>query len=141
MKLEMQVCSLPLAKRLKELGVSPLLGFAWPLSVLCWWHSRNTGEWVISFSEIIDTDKETHDDTVDRWVPAFTVAELMEILPAGFFLRKHGDQWCVVGLGVSWTRKNGITEEPLEEIQNNIADAPAAMLIYLIKNKLINPGC
>lgn len=125
MKLEDQVVSLELAKKLKELGVKQESLFYWqacPENLICLRPA---------YIEL------GYKDTPERVViSAFTVAELGEILPPYF---------CSVDAKASaghWTcRKwsHGIidTEVPIQ-YANTEADARAKALIYLIENKLIN---
>jgi hypothetical protein len=68
MKLENQVCSLELAKKLKELGVKQESLFYW---VRHW----NEGKWVDKLFYLKDED-----DKVNSFTSAFTVAELGEML-------------------------------------------------------------
>lgn len=127
MNLEQQVCSLELAKKLKELGVKQ--------ESLFWWR---------------------HDD-VDGWWPghweglpgaehcsAFTVAELGEMLPkeenlVTMFFENGRCQICLQGnvenndgIATRWGAAGQSIEADTE------ADARAKMLIYLIENKLID---
>jgi hypothetical protein len=121
MKLEDQVVSLDLAKRLKELGVEQ--------KSLFWW--------VNGHGKIELHDRRTDDGSVS----AFTVAELGEILPP--FVKTERDGY------VNFRQRktdNGLylcSGYPGEELViefgdgTNEADARAKMLIYLIENKLI----
>lgn len=122
MKLEDQVVSLELAKKLKELGVKQ--------ESLFWWHECQRPEdgHVWSYIENyyrIDTDR-----AFEEVVAAFTVAELGEMLPPG---RKS---WRYTDFdGCKWMCEQvGHHEEAATE-----ADARAKMLIYLIENKLVDP--
>lgn len=122
MKIEDQVCSLELAKRLKELGVKQD-------SLFCW-----------------------HDDTILEYLPsdirnekvciaAFTVAELGEMLPESYkseFISKsrlaiykhhYGYYICYEGLDYEGWKKI-MTIEFKEETE---ANARAKMLIWLIE--------
>ena len=66
MKLENQVCSLELSKKLKSLGVKQ--GSLW------WWiHYYSLGKMVWSLFQ------EDKDDGANKKISAFTVAELLEI--------------------------------------------------------------
>ncbi len=117
MKLEQQVCSLDLAKRLKKLGVRQE-------SLYCWKHNTMSehgpiDSWVVSqFPGLI---------TSDYFVAAFTVAELGEMLPDAMSLTRRAvnGQWAYPDM--QGVRKYAATE----------ADARAKMLIYLLENKLI----
>ena len=154
MKLEQQVVSLELAKKLKELGV--------PQKSIFWWVANieklmdenpddimHDERGVISHP--IDTGKKYHPEIELRFYgnskpvgretyPAYTVAELGELLPTeqndrlGFFSGRAINGWfCEV-------KNYGVM--PFErlhvELQHDIeANARAAMLIYLIENNLI----
>lgn len=121
MKLESQVCSLELARRLKELGVKQDSQFAW---------EHNGGNlWRVGMPEISKA-------IGSKWEPfysAFTVAELGEMLP--FHTASHrvdGDPiyWICYERG-PFARKDVQNQDGDTE-----ADARAKMLIYLIENKL-----
>lgn len=123
MRLQDQVCSLPLAKKLKEINVDRHLGFRWPLCVFYWWHSRVDGQWIVAVSGVVDKDKETHGDTDSRWAPAFTVAELGEILSMVIGGRNKagvddGKWWCQSSRAN--TEADARAKALILEIQNNI---------------------
>lgn len=126
MKLEDQVCSLELAKKLKALGV--------------------TQESLYSFGAVL---KESICNIVLSSVPdwkfwdqrysAFTVAELGEMLPT---------------LGISWVKSNNgrgrdywwgrssyptLGEDQIESADYSEADARAKMLIKMIERGLVKP--
>lgn len=138
MTLEQQVCSLDLAKRLKELGVKQYSVFVWmesegremgtSLPFLVYktavgWYMQNGGG-VGSF-------------TIERLKQnaAFTVAELCGKLSgdgaSSFSIEKDTiSGWKIEYLpryGGDWTR----------EYDTSLANALAKMLIYLLENKLI----
>jgi len=111
MKIEYQICSLELAKRLKELGVAQDSHFMWKYDESYYIVAANSrygvGNGIVA--------------------SAFTVAELGEMLPRccfGAYLNifRDPDGWAV-GYGLEFTEK--ATSE---------ADARAKMLIYLIEN-------
>lgn len=112
MKLEDQVCSLPLAKRLKELGVSEDSLFVW----------QGAGEdWEVMSREHSGSN-----------IAAFTVAELGEMLPGGTESFRDSDE-------VNpeyWTRLKDEEENPDHRAKTE-ADARAKTLIYLLENNLI----
>jgi hypothetical protein len=116
MKLEQQVCSLDLAKRLKELGVKQESLFYWSDDVI-YIHKRR--------------------DAKD-WYSAFTVAELGEMLPDYIYSQKRflqSDDWCIYTAGEPKDFPDG-----KEMIHGNTeSDARAKMLVYLIENNLIKP--
>lgn len=118
MKLENQVVSLELAKKLKELGVKQESLFKYIATF-------PSGEYRIS-DRYTETDLSYGADVIS----AFTVAELGEILPEGFRIEKFKDNyWCF-----DKKRRNRMHWE----ISETEADARAKCLIYLIENKLIN---
>jgi hypothetical protein len=136
MKLEQQLCSLELAKRLKELEVKQDSYF--------WWTDYGMPH--------IITDKSIFWEKTQkqRCFSAFTVAELGEMLPMnvlpdndkktrgnGYWLEcvKENGQWSVDYIcwgDVDDTKRLYKTKSETE------ADARAKMLIYLLENKLIS---
>ena len=133
MKLENQVCSLELAKRLKELGVKQESLYYWSLCQGCVKEYGAKG---------IKVDYELGDSGHgDKW-SAFTVAELGEMLPVKFFdkeydeemytvFSKNDDEWITYYV---YSEEGG---EAYRETDKNEANARAKMLIYLIENKLM----
>lgn len=136
MKLEQQVCSLDLAKRLKELGVKQSSYF--------WWRvpnekhrEENAGVLLIDKTGVIN------DSNWFDYFSAFTVAELGEMLKTykgkqgGEFISSNFDNdedfvWICQIQYWGNERRIGHTESATTE-----ADARAKMLIYLLENKLI----
>lgn len=147
MKLGNQVCSLELAKRLKELGVNQ--------ESLFYWQEHLSG----GQSDLIQANEPADDDYRDFY-SAFTVAELGGMLPENILRKRfvgenvedlyagnakeeqdvyflssspciEGKHWWVgyekEGKGI-W---KGFSED-------SEADARAAMLIYLLENKLVS---
>lgn len=129
MRLEDQVASLELCKRLKELGVKQE-------SVWEWMQFHHTQEHRLvrgGMSSLPTLAKDTQ-------VSAFTVAELGEILPDNSktyrynFGSKHpGTGWHATHLDVcvNWERH--------EALADTEADARAKMLIYLIEKGIVKP--
>jgi hypothetical protein len=119
MELEKQVCSLELAKRLKELGVKQEAQFYWFHDVNGFWQLDYTG------------GHSTPDD-----IAAFTVAELGEMLKwtkyhSVFGLWMGKEEWAV-------GHQDPDAEQFIAAVHADTeADARAKMLIYLIENKLI----
>lgn len=131
MELEQQVCSLPLAQRLKELGVKQESEFMWvpklasTTAVTAYdGHTleRNDGGWA------------------DTCISAFTVAELGEML------RDVEDERQSLGFSFPaywWQRKKWEWKSWTDEPENTTvsadteAEARAKMLIYLLENGLI----
>ena len=120
MNLEEQVCSLDLAKRLKEFGVKHESAFYWV---------RDTTEaderWVVN------DRKWGYGDNIS----AFTVAEFGEMLPKECITVKHGN-----GYGDPesiWVASFLDTKH--REPAKTEADARAKMLIHLIEKGIIQP--
>lgn len=116
MKIENQVVSLELSKKIKELGVKQDSLFSW------WCDSYAFSEksrWMI-------LDSKTERQGIVNGISAFTVAELGELLPEGFNSSRYEENgWlCQASLGGKYF------EEKTE------ADARAKMLIYLLENKI-----
>ena len=143
MKLEDQVVSLELSKKLKELGV--------PQESLFWWaeyrHKINQPkfQW-----EVTDSTYEGDYCEYKNKVSAYTVAELGEMLP--LVVSQNGEdhylncfrpcQWIEAqdkSLGWMIGYENGVFTHDEVEIQEapTEADARAKMLIYLLENNLI----
>ncbi len=134
MKLEEQVTSLELSKKLKELGVEQNSLFKWRLA-------GNTGWQIEPRISPVVWDKE---------YPSYSVAELGEMLP-DFVNEKIltlVKDWTVVrGKKIdAWiyfysdTHSDKVTDcipNFHSEKQTNEANARAKLLIYLIENKLI----
>ncbi len=120
--LQQQVCSLELARKLKELGVKQESLFYWQQH-----YQEMKGD--VSASSFKITQTKTESEKGMRCFSAFTVAELGEMLP----------QYS------SFTKVEDFLWEGYEQINGNIeeysgtteADARAKMLIYLLENKLI----
>jgi hypothetical protein len=120
MQLEKQVCSLGLAKRLKELGVKQESVFYWMEAT-----SGTMGIWL----PVLRGDA----GDISLCVSAFTVAELGEMFPksrvifsmSGF----HEGAWsCELSTG---------NEKEHREYAETEADARAKILIYLLENRFI----
>lgn len=143
MTLEQQVCSLDLAKKLKELGVKQESAF--------WWTRPRDINDITALLEPSDTPTDWLEKfPLDKW-SAFTVAELGEMLP-----NVVGED--SKGLWIQMRKSNGLgnfkgghcveyTNANIEATQaviphpkvwdNTEADARAKMLVYLIENNLI----
>ena len=125
MKLENQVCSLELAKKLKELGFSQ--ESVWYYS----WHKTDNPP-----MPQLDTDfKNVPNEFFDRAnfvkVAAFTCAELGEMLQdysGNVEYDGKFKKWRIIYFESSYTT----------EIIGSEADARAKLLIYLLENKLLD---
>lgn len=119
MKLENQLTSLELSKKLKELGVK---------QESLWYYFRPLGS-TSEFSIGMEIERD------DEVFSAFTVAELGEKLPRWFNIEKGDRRWYV--------NPNIIPETNIPnfhyQADKNLANAMALMLCYLIENKLIKP--
>ena len=114
MKLEKQVVSLELSKKLKELGVKQKSCFDWVLPSI----GDSWKVWEVS----------TYKRSDRKFLSAYTVAELGEMLPQMWIdTFKHSLEWQV---GIKQF-KHVACDEYSE------ANARAKMLIYLIENNLI----
>lgn len=120
MKLEQQVTSLELSKKLKALGVKQ--------ESLFWWSVYDGGN-TKEKPGIIFTDDANHGFEEDL-TSAFTVAELGDMLPDRDItsFNHKGTWYCEIA---SWI--NAKAEDGFE------ANARAKMLIYLLENNLITP--
>lgn len=141
MKLEQQVCSLELAKRLKELGVKQDGYFAWQNI-----EGDERGD-LKNVPYFVEGRPIYNEERMEEIYSAFTVGELGELLPvsvevdgrAKLFEMTKGE----VDGGIGWTcwyldylyhNVSGILPQGYRD---NEADARAKMLIYLLENKLI----
>lgn len=132
MKLEQQVVSLELAKRLKELGVRQEAAFCWVLR-------PRTDEYVIRLREAwleLETERRVKYD----FYAAFTVAELGTLLPGTIGIKSE-----VYRLSVEWMQglwrvsyqSTGEGEFLCEQFAAKEAESRGDMLAYLIENNLI----
>lgn len=139
MKLEDQVTSLELSKKLKEFGVKQDSLFYW-LNILNGWA-------IYSYSDAIEYKSINP-------ISAFTVAELGEMLPIGWASVKRGNgilknnkkipSYEIFKSEIESMEKDGsigdnvnISFESCWVIEAKEADARAKELIYLIENKLV----
>ena len=139
MTLENQLVSLELSKKLKELGVKQESLFSWVIGVnfgQTETEKKNFKPWVINDQAVRIPEY--------NYIPAFTVAELGELLPNGYVTGhtqfKDEKTWCC-----HWYRinKDGVAKnigDPLYDqpiFAETEANARAKMLIYLLENKLV----
>lgn len=128
MKIQDQVSSLELSKKLKELGVKQESLYYWCSPGIDW---RTNGEWelypagYVSSASLISVE--------ERGVSAFTVAELGEMLPSECksYRPKQGEfKWECELYDISGKGYRSCSGGETE------ANARAKMLIYLIENNL-----
>ena len=135
MKIEQQVCSLELSKKLKELGVKQDGLWVWveadELTQEEGWFVRLSH----SYGEKLDPNPNS--------VSAFTVSELGDMLPRKlnsktisdwflkFYQHQDGDWLC------EYIDQPPYRNVQIQEYAHTEADARANMLIYLIENSLI----
>ena len=127
MELKKQVCSLELAKRIKELGVKQ--------DSLCFYLDY---EDIRGVRLVVD---EWQDAKEYKTYSAYTVAELGEMLPDYLTLNHNILQLDILKIETDWVINYRIGCAKAASIgirANTEADARAKMLIYLIENKLIN---
>lgn len=119
MELKQQVCSLELARRLKELGVKQESYFSWA----DW---GNEGDCRVFHGDIRPAEP------ITRIAAAFTVAELGEMLPklTNSFREPAGAK-------ERWVCTRNEPSIMISQRNDTEADARAKMLVYLLENKLI----
>jgi hypothetical protein len=127
MTLSQQVCSLELAKRLKELGVKQDGYFSWATT-----YHEPVASWI--------TDRNSVNLPEVDYCSAFTVAELGEMLPRQ--VDRHHWTEHIRGKVSGWISFLRYVEYEktwdLESFEaDSEADARAKMLIYLLEKKLI----
>lgn len=126
MKLEEQVCSLELSKKLKELGVKQESYFRWLIDEV------TNYSFVSSPNDIVNSQIKYNEK-----YSAFTAPELLEILPydiSTYFYINKGKSFGEIEITYY------IKYFPPRIIGNpdkNLCNACAKMLIYLIENKLM----
>lgn len=141
MKLEDQVCSLELAKRLKELGVKQESYLYWHLAKFSEVKNHNVPDmWII-------TDLRSRKTLLPDECSAFTVAEIWGKLPhkldadnlTSFLVMKkveQNDGTGVINTILNYEMISG-TIHPWCQNEENPADACAKMLIHLIDQGLV----
>ncbi len=120
MKLEKQVTSLALSKKLKKLGVKQ--------KSLWYWHKHNIQDWELCLAEELPQEPPKG----YQFISAFTVAELGEKIDNAFNKLP----------GTMIMKPKGKFKELWEALTGfmNEAENRAKMLIYLIENKLTKLG-
>lgn len=130
MKLEDQVVSLELAKKLKELGFSQESLFYWVGESLC-------------FKNVVEVEMAKLDTNQKDFYSAYTVAELGEMLPVKVkhhsldIFRRNKVSWHVCYLDMTFDTPVHPNSISYLKSGNTQADAMAKMLIYLKENNLI----
>jgi hypothetical protein len=139
--LEHHVCSLELARRLKELGVKQESFFYWMDGELCC-NSPAKNIW-INDDKIIEFDSPFEDRIFPKEIlSAFTASELLELLPSRItineqlkamylFKDEHGN------VNIKYEGWNLKEEDNLLFCDKNMADAMSKALIHLLENNLI----
>ena len=126
MKLENQVCSLELAKKLKELGVDED-------NILWWGGISRMGIWC-------DHVKEEINDSRFKWIKTYTVAELGDMLPDRIDKKdKNGGKdelqiWRCRGYCIEYHTTFESPNVRIMAEHDTEANVRAKMLIYLLNN-------
>lgn len=125
MKLEDQVVSLELAKKLKSLNVKQESLFYWQADV--------------SNGEAIRVSQGHSRSMYEENFSAFTVAELLESLPSQIYREKRGAQCALTILKATPDFKGFYVEyyDVNTTDDSNLANALAKMLCYLLDNDLL----
>ena len=144
MELEQQVCSLELAKKLKELGIKQKSYFYWKTDLTTEksqhymkpYLSEEPDEYA-KLKKIGSIPDLVYQHYVELY-SAFTVAELGEMLPNSFTFEDVGF-WLKQIRGKHFFQISYEGETLLNRLSANTeADARAKMLIYLLENSLTN---
>jgi len=134
MKLEDQVCSLELAKRLKEFGFKQESFYGWAIPFD---NGDGTKPRIYEYGSSFN---------IKKWYSAYTVAELGEMLPQIIKINHKVYQLFIsVGMDKQWfvvyaNEKDYHDNAPMPlMLCHNEAEARAKMLIYLTEKGLIKP--
>jgi hypothetical protein len=123
MKIEDQVCSIELSKKLKKIGIpqeSLLYHYDEP-------YEDGTSDWVITDW----SDYETTYDTKGETYSAFSVAELGQLIPRSFHSgNSEGNDWICHFYQLNPSKVHA-------SWANSEANARAKMIIYLVENNLM----
>jgi hypothetical protein len=134
MKLENQLTSLELSKRLKELGVGQESLFYWQQG-----YKEMKGTEIASYFEITQTKTESKKGM--RCFSAFTVAELGELLPMmigeGYLEMSHDSYGWLIVYRTEEAHDDPKDVVPIQRDLKSEADARAKMLVYLLENDLL----
>ena len=123
MELKNQTCGLELSVKLKKLGVNQLSLFYHDtrLKKIAWWED-------IQMAPI---------DSKDRYISAFTVAELGNMMPCSIKVKDEIFRLTIWRNEKNWSVFYGGENYCVHDIiEDTEADARAKMLIYLIEEKL-----
>jgi hypothetical protein len=116
-----EVCSPQLSTRLKELGVEQKSHFYWVEDIV-----EGAGWILLCVGDEVNYLRNKQDYVPDSEASAFTVAELGEIIPEGYWTLKQNGRW------VPFSHMDKF----VDRIRDSEADARAEILIYLLENKL-----
>ncbi len=136
MKIDDQCCSLDLAKRLKELKIKQDSQFYYV-------EAKSIGPYELDNGVFMIAHLSQCTGISDSFIPAYTCAELGEMLPEG--INNEDDCWCLFYYDkynnchrISYVEDCGeIVSTYLEVKGETEANARARMLIYLIENGLM----
>ena len=150
MELKEQVCSLELAKQLKEAGVPQESLFYWSNDLQTLLPDRNWKEdWGVSMYPAKSVKRSDGLEITIEKVSAFTTAELGEMLPVCYQTnRRLSSVWeCLQEFTSTTEQVNGqvvtknftanFTANSVSFFEPTEADARAKMLLFLIQQKLI----
>ena len=139
MKLEQQVCSLELSKKLQDLGVKQESVFDWIEPFDNYWKKKDHKKLEPPYLCMAGHAED------EKIASAFTVAELGEMLPKGFFSYRHEEETEHWQIG-DYRYQN---HEPVDGIYKDLniwtfgadteADARCKMLVYLIEQGIVKP--
>lgn len=140
MKLEQQVTSLEISKRLKELGVKQTSLFVWQRQK-DYQRKILTNNWKVILCNKNDNTGFGAEHGYSRYISAFTVAELGEILNQKYWAvryRFYNKKFVVDATPIPHGIGAAVMPHTLTEKADTEADARGKMLIYLLENKLIS---
>ena len=124
MKLEKQVTSLKLSRKLKSLGVKQESLWYWEQDV----DDSDGGDFELCDKKVYDRWNNKFEQSIIEFYSAFTVAELGERLPCGLYTSYR------IEVGWSFICKPRFSNPDIkEQISTTEANARAKMLIHLIE--------
>lgn len=123
MKIEQQVTSLEISKRLKELGVKQESHFEWECNGAIQGNMYDT---------IVHISNPDAYDVNCEYISAFTCSELGEMLPAHLQIDKYQSSKYLWSVYYSDMQMRGVSHK---ENADTLADAMGKMLIYLEEHK------